>query len=87
MKVNVKPILDYFVKKWMNGEYKPEEWNQFKVCLVRKNNSLEINNNNMNSELRTKPSILRFYDNIKQQENLMSIDENRGNLQPYYIQK
>ena len=41
----------------------------------------------MNSELRTNPSLLRFYDYIKQQENLMSIDVLRGNLQPYYIQK
>ena len=71
----------------MKGEFKPEEWNRFEVFLVRTKNGLEINNNNMNSELRTKPSLLRFYDYIKQQENLMSIDVLRGNLQPFFIQK
>ena len=58
----------------MKGEFKPAEWNQFEVYLVRTNNGLEIYNNSVNNQLRTKPTLLRFFDFIREQENLMSID-------------
>ena len=69
----------------MNGEFKPEEWNQFGIFHVRTNNNLEIYNNQVNTQLRTKPGLVRYYEYIRDQENKMSVDVLRADLQPYYI--
>ena len=85
--VDVSPIIKYFEKIWINGEFKPEEWNQFGIFNVRTNNNLEIFNNQINTQLRTKPSLVRFYEFTRDQENKMSLDVLRADLQPYYIPK
>ena len=68
-------------------EFDPSEWNQYGIYHIRINNNIEIFNNNVNNQLRTKPNLLRFYDFIREQENKMSIEILNADMKLFYILK
>ena len=85
--INVKPILNYFEKTWMNGDFPPEDWNQFDNKEDRTNNYVESYNNQINRKLKTKPSYLKFCDFMIGEENKMDIGISQSDKESFYMKK
>ena len=78
--IDVNPILIYYEKTWINGDFTPDELNQFGIYQLRTNKNMEIYNNQVNTQLWTQPSLERCYEYIRDQENKMSLDVLRADL-------
>ena len=71
----------------MNGDFPPEDWNQFDNKEYRTNNYVESYNNQINRKLKTKPSYLKFCDFMIGEENKMDIGISQSDKEPFYMKK
>ena len=85
--VNVEPILTYFENTWLNSDFPPEDWNQFGIFDMRTNNQVERYNGNINTILKTKPNLIKFYDFLREEENKMAINLLQTDKEPFYVTK
>ena len=86
--INVTPILKYFESTWINGSFPVTDWNYFGVYVDRTNNNVEVYNKIVNSKLKSShPTLYKFIDFIKDEENRMQISLYQSDKKPYYIGK
>ena len=85
--VNVEPIIKYFEKTWMTGDFQPADWNQYGEFDQRTNNVVEHYNADVNRTLKTKPNLLKFYDFLRGEENKMEINLIQSDKEPFYVKK
>jgi hypothetical protein len=86
--INVKPILNYFNRTWIQEtHFPPKEWNQYGSMDDRTNNYVESYNNQVNIKLKTKPKFFRFVDFMKDEENRMQIAYLHSEKEPFYNTK
>ena len=63
------------------------EWNQFGSMDDRTNNYLESYNNQMNKNLKSKPTLLKFCDLMITEENKMEICLLQSDKETFYMKK
>ena len=88
--IEVKPILDYFEKTWLNGQWKPAVWNHYDDDGPRSNNHAEAFNRVINAKLMSShPNIWKYIDFLKKLDNKMVIEMSakQSIKLPYYMNK
>ena len=87
--IEAAPILNYFRKTWLEGQFPSSEWNQYGDFNERTNNSVEAYNKQVNTKLKVKPKLLIQSDSkivqfLIEEENKMRISLYQSDKEPYY---
>ena len=81
--IDTEPIIAYFEKTWINGNWSPSVWNYFDYIGRKTNNDLECFNRQLNRFVTSaNPSIFKFLNFLQRIDTAMSLQVNEYRQNP-----